>query len=217
MATIPNGQKILTSAPEVNTTYGGPASLQTLNTWYTMEDISSTVMPYKVFTALLTQSGGDDELFIEDFLTAGTQNIVKGTSYSIDINSDNVDFSSIGAPSNAEETNFIATMDKLNSDFPNVTWSLKYNTGTPTVTVLENTIGNIWFTYKEEGQYIVNSTNAFTNEKTWQLIENSGSGGSVIGSILYVNSNTIWIYSFDGGIQNDNILSNTPIEIRVYN
>ena len=57
MATIPSNQKILTSAPEVNTTYGGPASLQALNTWYTMEDIANTVRPYKVYTALLTQTG----------------------------------------------------------------------------------------------------------------------------------------------------------------
>lgn len=59
MATIPGNQKILTSAPEVNTTYGGPASLQALNKWYTMDDISNTIRPYKVYTALLTQSGTD--------------------------------------------------------------------------------------------------------------------------------------------------------------
>jgi hypothetical protein len=43
MATIPNTQKILTSALDVNTTYGGPASLKELNTWYTMQDIIDTV------------------------------------------------------------------------------------------------------------------------------------------------------------------------------
>lgn len=47
MATIANGQKFLTSAPEVNTTYGGSTSLKELNTWYTMQDINNTVKPYK--------------------------------------------------------------------------------------------------------------------------------------------------------------------------
>ena len=60
MATIPNTQKILTSSADVDTTYGGPASLKEMNTWYTMQDISDSVVvtaPYKVYTALLTQSG----------------------------------------------------------------------------------------------------------------------------------------------------------------
>jgi hypothetical protein len=58
MSIIPNGQKIFTAAPEVNTNYGGPASLQALNAWYTMEDISNTVRPYKVYTALVSQNSG---------------------------------------------------------------------------------------------------------------------------------------------------------------
>ena len=43
MAIIPNGQKILTTASEVNTAYGGPASLKDLSTWYTMQDIIDSV------------------------------------------------------------------------------------------------------------------------------------------------------------------------------
>lgn len=43
MALIPEEQKILTTAAEVNTTYGGPDSLKALNTWYTMSDIVETV------------------------------------------------------------------------------------------------------------------------------------------------------------------------------
>jgi hypothetical protein len=43
MATIPNAQKILTSSADVDTTYGGPASLKEMNTWYTMQDIIDTV------------------------------------------------------------------------------------------------------------------------------------------------------------------------------
>jgi hypothetical protein len=43
MAIIPEGQKILNTAAEVNTTYGGPTSLKALNTWYTMNDVTETV------------------------------------------------------------------------------------------------------------------------------------------------------------------------------
>ena len=43
MATIPAGQKILTTAASVNTTYGGSDALKALNTWYTMQDIVDTV------------------------------------------------------------------------------------------------------------------------------------------------------------------------------
>jgi len=60
MATIPSTQKILTSSADVNTTYGGSTALKEMNTWYTMQDISDSVVvtaPYKVYTALLTQSG----------------------------------------------------------------------------------------------------------------------------------------------------------------
>jgi hypothetical protein len=73
MAIIPNDQKILTSAAEVNTKYGGPASLQSLNTWYTMQDISNTVRPYKVYTALLTQSDEDAPVAIILENTLGTE------------------------------------------------------------------------------------------------------------------------------------------------
>lgn len=59
MATIPNTQKILTSSADVNTTYGGPASLKELNTWYTMQDIIETVggLPYTSYSALVNQTG----------------------------------------------------------------------------------------------------------------------------------------------------------------
>lgn len=43
MATIPTTQKILTSSADVDTTYGGPASLKEMNAWYTMQDIVDTV------------------------------------------------------------------------------------------------------------------------------------------------------------------------------
>ena len=73
MATIPNSQKILTSSADVDTTYGGPASLKEMNTWYTMQDVADSVQPYKVFTALLTQNGTNAPVAIV------LQNTLEGT------------------------------------------------------------------------------------------------------------------------------------------
>ncbi len=72
MATIPNSQKILTSSADVDTTYGGPASLKEMNTWYTMQDIIDTVgsgpvSNYKKF--VITNLGfGSGEIFTSNIV-----------------------------------------------------------------------------------------------------------------------------------------------------
>lgn len=43
MAIIPNGEKVLMTSANVNTTYGGSAALKELNKWYTIEDIAETI------------------------------------------------------------------------------------------------------------------------------------------------------------------------------
>jgi hypothetical protein len=68
MAIIPDGQKILTTAAEVNTTYGGSASLKALNTWYTMGDIADSVSVSQGEEVVYTVSGG----------TSGTQPTFSG-------------------------------------------------------------------------------------------------------------------------------------------
>jgi hypothetical protein len=68
MATIPDGQKILTTAASVNTTYGGSDALKALNTWYTMEDIVETVNVAQGEEVSYTVSGG----------TSGTQPTFSG-------------------------------------------------------------------------------------------------------------------------------------------
>jgi len=57
MAIIPIDEKVFMVSNGTNTTYGGSAALQAMNQWYTMEDVTNTVRPYKVYTALLTQTG----------------------------------------------------------------------------------------------------------------------------------------------------------------
>jgi len=211
MATIPNNQKILTSAPEVNTTYGGPASLQALNTWYTMEDIANTVRPYKVYTALLTQSGGDNPSYVD----VNTGAIVIGTTYEINDAGDiDWDFTNIGAPSNNPGTKFVAT-----GVTPNI-WGngiLDYNTGAPVVTVLENTIGNIWFEYSDVGEYFINSDGIINSEKTTVFV---GCFKESIAPVTYgtkYNGSGITLTTADDLVPSDALLSETSIEIRVYN
>ena len=57
---------------------------------------------YKVFTALLTQSGGDNE----DGQSEGA--VIKGVTYVISGDTIGADFLNVGAPNNNEGTHFIA-------------------------------------------------------------------------------------------------------------
>jgi hypothetical protein len=124
-------------------------------------DITGKV-PYKVYTALLTQSGVDNE-FRKD---TGLLSI--GVTYYINSNSPGMDFTNVGAPDNNVGTTFVATGTTPNSwgVDEGTTPILLYNTGAPVVTVLENTIGNIWFTYAAIGNYVVNSDGLFTLNKS---------------------------------------------------
>jgi hypothetical protein len=59
MAIIPADEKVFMVDKRTNTTYGGSKALQDMQQWYTMQDVSDSIQPYKVFTALLTQTGTD--------------------------------------------------------------------------------------------------------------------------------------------------------------
>jgi hypothetical protein len=68
MAIIPAEEKVFIVSNSTNTTYSGSASLKAMQQWYTMDDVSSTVRPYKVFTALLNQvdTSAPDITVLED-------------------------------------------------------------------------------------------------------------------------------------------------------
>tara|TARA_R110000868_G_scaffold36571_3_gene129755 strand:- start:2634 stop:3185 length:552 start_codon:yes stop_codon:yes gene_type:complete len=168
------------------------------------------VAPYKVFTGLVTQSGGDDPQTI----TSGDLTI--GVTYMMDGITLTTDFTNVGAPYNANGVYFVATGTTPNN------WGvadLNYNTGSPTVTVLENTIGNVWFQYYDVGVYGINSNDLFSLNKTFILSGNLGDDNSSIYRI-YINPNglnSININTYFEGNISDYVLFNTPIEIRVYN
>jgi len=164
--------------------------------------------PYKVFTALVTQSGGNEPQSID------TGSLTIGVTYYIAIDSPGMDFTNVGAPNNELGTYFVATGTTPASwgsaeDTGNAT--ISYNIGAPTVTVLENTIGNIWFTYDVFGTYYANSNALFLSNKTFcqNIVLNSAPDFL----FFYPSINIIQLVTTAG----DDGLSNIPFEIRVYN
>lgn len=90
----------------------------------------------------------------------------------------------------------------------------------PVATVLENTIGDIVFTYDSDGQYYGELIDGFVEGKTFILVSNAVKDvlNGNIGIIQCLNANTLIIESYDGsGATLNGVFSNTPIEIRVYN
>jgi hypothetical protein len=175
-------------------------------------------LPYKVYTALLTQSGGDS------LESQGIGLLTVGVTYYIYDIYPGTDFTNVGAPNNDIGTYFVATGTTPNSwgDVPEGNSVLQYNTGAPVVTVLENTIGNIWFTYIQDGYYRANSIDGFTLDKTFcQGITSTAEDGTGL-TVITVRSNnidTVNIYSTNpiNEVPFNGALLNTPIEIRVYN
>lgn len=172
--------------------------------------------PYKVYTALLTQSFGDEP----QSLSSGA--VTKGVTYLIDGASNISDFSNVGGPPPGTNNEyFVATNSDVPDEYDGAT--LIYNTGAPVVTVLENTIGNIWFTYNMDGQYVVNSNGLFINNKTTAMIGAAAEGilNAAFCDTIYSTNNLIYIstalFNGSGFFGTNGELFKTPIEIRVYN
>ena len=177
---------------------------------------------YKVYTALLTQSGGDNIQTINWDDDPNTLTI--GVTYTITENDNNTDFISVGSPNNNVGTSFVATSTIVNWPVGPSTGNnqVLYNTAAPVVTVLENTIGNVWFTYNDVGSYFINSNDLFTLNKTIGFITFNDCCASGIGDkpFLAINPSTInYIYTSSAlnGVSTDNVIQNTSIEIRIYN
>lgn len=129
---------------------------------------TTTLPAYSVYTALLSQTGGDNPNAVIDLP------LVIGVTYKIvDNDGDTADFTNVGAPNNNSGTYFVATGTTPTSWGVNLLGQLSYNTGAPTVVVLENTIGNIWFQYKAPGSYVCASDNLFTIDKTTIFISDT--------------------------------------------
>ena len=91
-------------------------------------------------------------------------------------------------------------------------------TDAPTAIVLNNTLGDVTFSYVGVGRYNITTNSLFTLNKTFALTTNSNRG---VNSIYQIDIDNFRIYCKDltsSGIPllND-ALNNTSIEIRVYN
>jgi len=126
--------------------------------------VSKSLAPkYKVYTALLEQRGGS---------SIGTLSIGDAVDVGITYNLDFIlgpepidwDFTNIGGPKYPDNFPFVATINGEPNNWGGV--NLTFDTGAPVATVLENTIGNIWFTYEDVGYYRMNSNTLFTDGKT---------------------------------------------------
>ena len=215
MAIIPGKEKVFMVDKRTNTTYGGSQALQDMQQWYTMKDISDSVAafaPYKVFTALLTQSGDDTQ---QDKVSGDTLDL--GVTYLISVNSEDSDLTIFGAPNSNEGTYFICTNAGVLDPYKPL--SLLYYTGTPVATVLENTIGNIWFTYDSEGSYTANSIGLFLLNKTTTSTSTSSDPGNPTWTTARIgNENAVSINSFyPNGDGANNSMVQMFFEIRVYN
>lgn len=234
MAIIPADEKVFMVDKRTNTVYGGSQALQDMQQWYTMQDVSDSVQPYKVFTALLTQNGNDTST---QYISIGTNygnTLTIGVTYIIDENGNGTDFTNVGAPDNNVGTSFIATGEVPANQNDNESTRVAFQAATPVVNILENTIGNVWFEYRDEGQYALRSDpGAFLPEKTFipngttsdptifnRLIRTDGGGLNLTSGYYFVleDINRIDVFTIvDAGAPHDSVLSATPIEIRVYN
>lgn len=91
----------------------------------------------------------------------------------------------------------------------------------PTAIVLENNLGNITYTYDSVGFYKMSGDTLFTEDKTVIFNTQMSSSGAANIQIFRNNDNELYIFTalFTSGdfYANDDVLSNTAIEIRVYN
>jgi hypothetical protein len=98
--------------------------------------------------------------------------------------------------------------------------------GAPTATVLENTLGvTVTYSYNSSGDYGLTATGALTANKTFVTIGNPTTLSQVGSVQMYAtsaipdgsgNDVSIIVYETSTAVFTDDILVNTPIEIRVY-
>lgn len=92
-------------------------------------------------------------------------------------------------------------------------------TDAPVATVLENTIGDIVWSYIEEGQYAITLINAFPENKTMIIPHSIVSEGDAFIKCTRASADVIALETYlytDEPIYQNNMMVNNAIEIRVY-
>ncbi len=81
----------------------------------------------------------------------------------------------------------------------------------------QNTIGEITFSYKSPGQYLVNSNELFIENKTSITLSVGRPSSGVLGA-QYSNKDALFLYSSNNlGKSTNGIINLATLEIRVYN
>ena len=193
-----------------------------LNILGSINQNGAPVKPYKVFTALLTQNGTSNIVP----LISGP--LVVGVTYKITTSYTDDDFTNVGGPlitydDEYNDTYFVATGTTPNTWGSIAPTELEYDEGAPEVIVLENTIGNIWFTYEDIGSYFIYSDGLFSPQSK-SCIVYSGTTSDDGGPTMYfvyasiADSTFAKIFVSDPtDSSEDSALGNYLIEIRVYN
>jgi hypothetical protein len=179
----------------------------------------TTPKSYRVYTALLTQTGTSNPGSLS------SREVTQGVTYLIDGADGTSDFSNVGGPpiGTGDGTYFVATNSNIPNDYG--TANLLYNTGAPVATVLENTIGNIWWTYGSDGRYYINSDALFTGIVPLIVRPMGYQGGinlddiwgSYYGIRKFNSSEIVLETGIPGSGRSNDQLFNQFIEIRVYN
>ena len=129
-----------------------------------LADSNTVYSTYKVYTALLTQLG------VSHVYSTQSAPLTVGVTYMIYDSIAGDDFRNVGGPLIVNNNDFNNTYFVATGTTP-TNWigetPLSYDTGAPVVNVLENTIGNIWWTYVSEGNWSANSNGLFTAGKCY--------------------------------------------------
>jgi hypothetical protein len=172
---------------------------------------------YKVYNALLTQSGSSTTFLAWD---NGDGPLTIGRTYYIGQNDGGADFTSVGAPNNNTGTYFCATGTTPNWGYNPGDVYLRYNESAPVAKVLKNTIGNVYWTYINTGSYNAYVEGNSTDQNIYVFISNPNAAYTSPGiSYSSTDTNIAQINTLDNTTfsNSDDLLYLNPIEIRVYN
>lgn len=117
------------------------------------------------------------------------------------------------------ELTVVNEIDCQHDDNYNVYSGLITQTGTsdPMLTVFSpNEIGNIIWTRNASGSYNGTLSGAFPATKTWIYIGSIASNNIYEIEFIRMNDGVLYLGTLSNGTGTDNILFETPIEIRVY-
>ena len=219
-----SNSQVIVYSPDVDFTEKKSALNNSIQEVVTVSDLKG----YKVYTALLTQSGPTGiVMYVNSDLSSWNPGDIvssdNGASGTIDTISEiGVSYYSItllvGATGSWETSVSIGEgISPL--AFYNIDSFIPGTTGAPVATVLENTIGNIIWTRSDVGDYRGTLSNLFDNpDKTSILLDNSENASFAINIRGIDNPNTIYIQTKDVTANFlDGALYRAFIEIRVYN